>query len=170
MKPKQSGPDVSDPSGGGWIFPVLLLAVLLALVGIAKWNSNPQVVVTPKLTQNWTPSVQPTGETVSLEIDYGNGAKRLYADLPWVPEMTVSELMQAARQFGPAIEFTQVGEGASGFLSSLDGLANQGAAGRNWIFKIDGQHAHSSFCLEKLPSGGHVLWSFTDELYNGTND
>ncbi len=118
------------------------------------------------MTADWTLSPQPTGETVSLTINFGNGVKKEFEALPYRIEMTVVDLLAAARDFRPGITFTQVGTGESGFLRSLDGLANQGAEGRNWLYQVDGQHAHASFCLEKVGPGGHILWKFTDELYN----
>jgi hypothetical protein len=140
----------------------------LGLVTVAKWTPNQPAPHQPAPSAaDWQPSPQPTGETVSLTIDFGNGASKEFAALPWRPEMTVADLLEAARQFRPGLGFKQIGEGASGFLSALDGLANQGAGGRNWIYQVDGRHAHVSFCLEKIEPGMHILWTFTDELYNG---
>jgi len=107
------------------------------------------------------------GETVVLSIDFGNGAKKEFAALPWQADMTVADLLEAAQNFQPSIQFTQIGTGERGFLNALDGLANEGAGGRNWLYQVDGQHAHVSFCLEKLEPGGHVLWVYADRLYNG---
>ena len=148
------------------MFVALLLAVLLVLAGFAKWNTNPPVTGQLSPATPWTPAPQPTGETVSLEIDFGNGAKKSYADLPWQPEMTVADALSAARDFQPGLQFEQIGTGESGFLNSLEGLTNEGASGRNWIYEVDGQHAHVGFCVEKLQSGSRVLWKFTDEQYN----
>jgi len=169
MKPKQSGPDGSQPAqqeGGGWIFPTLLLTLLVMLIGIAKWNVQPQPVSSSNLPMRWTPSDLPAGEIVSLEIDFGNGATKQYAALAWRPEMTAADLLEEASKFRPGVAFEQIGDGASGFLKSLDGLANQGVGGRNWIYQVDGELAEHSFCLEKLQPGEHILWTFTDELYN----
>jgi len=178
MEPKQSGTDGTEHEtpqkgdrGGGWQFPVLLAVLLLGLVTVAirtpRWQApHGQALRMPGSAAAWKPSPQPTGETVSLSIDFGNGTKKEFTALSWRPEMTVADLMEAARQFRPGLRFTQIGAGGSGFLSSLDGLANQGAGGRNWIYQVDGQHAHVSFCLEKLEPGTHILWTFTDAQYN----
>lgn len=167
MKPTHSSTDGTQKRGGSsWLFPILLAILLLGLIMFGKRvpDQAPHQPAGP--TAAWTPSPQPVGETVSLTIDFGNGAKKEFATLHWQAEMTVADLLVAARNFRPGIQFTQIGTGESGFLSSLDGLVNEGAGGRNWLYQVDGQHAHVSFCLEKIDSGGHVLWSFTDELYN----
>ncbi len=166
MEIMQSGTDETRSArrSGGWAFPVLLAIVFLALVSVAQWAPKP-TVPPPSLAAAWAP--QPTGQTVSLEIDFGNGAKKTFAALPWEEGMTVGEVMELARRFGPGIVFSQIGEGERGFLGSLDGVANQGAGGRNWIYRVDDRHAHGSFCLEKLEVGGRVLWTFGDERYNG---
>ncbi len=171
MEPRQSstgGTDESADNGGTWLFPLLLTVILIVVVGVAKLSSLPQERATRQPTgdTDWTPSIQPTGDTVRLTIDFGNGARKVFDALPWQPGTTVSDVMESAREFRPGIEFTQEGSGASGFLTSLDGLANEGASGRNWIYRVDQQHAHQSFCLEKVEPGRHVLWLFTDQLYN----
>ena len=169
MEPTQSGTDESDqtPSPTGtWLFPALLTIVLIALIygaGLFAPLADRQLSEPPK---NWQPSVEPTGETVALKINFGNGASKVFAALPWRPELTVAEVLEAAQEFRPGIQFVQKGSGSSGFLVSLDGLANQGASGRNWIYQLDGQHATQSFCVQKIEPGMQILWTFTDQLYN----
>ncbi len=170
MEPKQSstgGTGESPDHSGSWHFPLLLAVILILAIGIARLSSPPEERPTREPGgADWTPTSQPTGETVRLTIDFGNGARKVYDALPWQPEMTVADLMESAREFRPGIEFAQRGSGASGFLTSLDGLANEGTSGRNWIYRVDQQHAHQSFCLEKIEPGRHVLWLFTDQSYN----
>jgi hypothetical protein len=45
-------------------------------------------------------------------------------------------------------------------LSSLDGVANEGASGDNWIYRIDGKLGRESFGSARLNSGGRVQWTF----------
>ena len=163
----QSSTDEAQRSGqasGGWVFPVLLAVVLLlmALMSQRIRESDPAGKLSGEAPV-WTPSPPANGETVSLEIDFGNGAVRRFAALPWRQEMTVEKLLQAARQFQPGIIFSQQGEGETGFLTALEGLANEGAGGRNWKFEVDGEHGRVSFCLQKLMPGQQVLWKFALE-------
>ena len=185
MEPSPSSPDGTQPgiqydarpdtqsdaqsdaqSSGGWLFPVLLAVLLLGLIAFGKWTPNPAPRQQAGPAADWSPSPQPTGETVRLTIDFGNGASKKFAALPWQAGMTVADLLVAAREFRPGVEFVQVGAGEGGFLQSLDGLSNEGASGRNWLYQVDGQHAHRSFCLETIKTGRHILWKFTAELYN----
>lgn len=160
------GTQQASGGNGGWIFPAFLAVVLLLVFGFTCWVPVQIPARPPGPMADWAPSPQPTGETVELTIDFGNGAKKEFAALPWQSGMTVAGLLEAAREYRPGIDFTQVGAGEGGFLSSLDGLANEGADGRNWLYQVDARHAHVSFCLEKLKPGMHVLWMFTDEIYN----
>ncbi len=118
MELGQSGTDGvdGDPGGnqfhGGWVFPALLATVLLVSAVIVFGNRQPgPQSVSPETTASWTPSDEPQGSTVALEIDFGNGAQCQFAALPWRAGMTVAQLMEAARKFRPGIEFAQHGEG-----------------------------------------------------------
>ncbi len=148
---------------GGWVFPVLLLVVL----GVAAWFGKREPaskVVTERGTPTiaaWVPSPRPEGETVGLTIDFGNGASKRFEALPWREGMTLEQLMAEASEFRPGISFTQKGAGKMGFLTSLEGLENQGVDGRNWQYRVNGKHGKMSFCLQPLEVGDQVLWGFT---------
>jgi len=160
-----------DQSQGGWVFPALLAVVLLVTVVIAIGNRQPETGgAAPGGTGHWTPSAEPLGDTVALEIDFGNGARKHIAALPWQAGMTVEQVMTAAHDFRPGIEFTQIGGGASGLLTSIDGLKNEGAGGRNWRYRVQDQqgdrYGEVSFCLEPVTPGMSVLWEFAAGDYN----
>jgi hypothetical protein len=149
--------------GSRWKFPVLLGLLLL---GMLFWNRDQVVTQTEKLplaAAEWTPSPQPAGEVVRLEIDFGNGAKRQFEALPWKADMTVADVLIAAREFRPGISFAQIGSGAGGFLTELEGLKNEGASGRNWRYEVAGTPGSMSFCLQKVAAGELVRWSFAGE-------
>jgi hypothetical protein len=182
MENGQSGTDgvdgnrPGDESTGGWMFPALLAVVLLAAVLLAAAIGllNRQAAG-PRggagVVGDWVPSAEPEGETVSLEIDFGNGARKQFAALPWRAGLTAADLMQEARDFRPGIDYTQVGTGASGLLTSLDGLKNKGASGRNWVYRIvdldgDKRYGEVSFCLQPLEPGMGILWEFATGGYN----
>jgi hypothetical protein len=155
--------EVDRPAQGGWLFPALLATVLLVSAVIALNRSSPDEPALGREDSAWAPSERPLGETVGLEIDFGNGARKAFDALPWREGMTVADLMLTARDFRPGIDFTQQGQGASGFLTAIDGLENQGAEGRNWRYEVNGQHGDVSFCLQELSSGMRVLWEFATE-------
>jgi hypothetical protein len=106
------------------------------------------------------PSPQPTGETASLSIDFGNGVRKEFAALAFRHGMTVGDLMREARKFRPGLQFTQRGSGAMGFVDSLENVANEGGRGRNWLYSVNGQGATRSFDVETLEPGAAVLWEF----------
>lgn len=109
----------------------------------------------------WTPPAA-AGETVALEIDFGNGARREYAALPYRDGMTVGDAMRMARDFGPGLPFTHQGEGELSFLTSLDGVANQGVGSRFWLYQVDGERADVSYEVQPLNAGQRVLWQFKE--------
>ena len=69
--------------------------------------------------------------------------------------MTVRDLLNAA----PGLSISQQGSGASAFLTKIDGVANEGAGGRNWMYSVNGQRADRSFAVYELQPGDHVLWT-----------
>lgn len=166
MEVDQTGTDgvVAPPDGtsqGGWVFPALLAVVLLVAAAIVFGSRQPgSQSVAPGTSGNWIPSEAPQGSTVALEIDFGNGAKKQFATLPWQAGMTVVQVMEAARRFRPGLDFTQVGEGAGGLLLAIDGLKSEGAGGRDWRYRVDDRYGEVSFCLEPVEPGMSVLWEF----------
>jgi hypothetical protein len=161
---------------GDRALPLVLLVVaavfgaLLAAFSGAKTSPSgdresstggPAAVAGESQSANWTPAPRPTGKTVTLTIDFGNGARREFDDLPWAPGLTLGKLMEEAREFRPAINFAQQGTGKMAFLSSLEGVANEsGADGRYWLYSVDGRHGDVSFAVQPLEAGAAVLWEF----------
>ena len=148
------------------MLPLLLaVAVGVASVLLVTLADRGQVVAPPdalpvEAKEHWTPAKPPQGDTVALAIDFGNGARREFAALPWSRGMTVGELMRQARRFRPAIAFTQQGAGDKAFLTSLEGVTNQGGDGRYWTYQIDHRPAKMSFDVQPLAPGERVLWEF----------
>ena len=152
------------PTGGGWVFPALLVVVLAGVAVIARLGTtDTRSTILEAAPTEWSPTARPLGETVALTIDFGNGAKLQFESLPWQKGMTVEKLLQAAVLYRPGIRFTQLGEGETGFLQSIEGLKNQGTIGRNWMYEVNGQTVAMSFCLQKLEPGDRVLWKFAGQ-------
>jgi hypothetical protein len=168
METNSLSPDVrtGGTHSASWKFPLLLLLVLL---GIFFWKRGepvePQVTSSAAIVP-WTPSPRPTGEVVRLEIDFGNGARRVFDAVPYEAEMTVADVLAQAREFRPGITFTHIGAGKGGFLTELEGLKNEGASGRNWRYEVAGTPGTMSFCLQKVAAGDLVRWSFAGENEN----
>lgn len=163
MATNSKGPDATEDAAPPrlWLFPFLLALLLGSLVIWDRTWERP--VVSNATPVEWSPSARPTGDVVRLEIDFGNGAARHYHALPWKAGMTVADVMMAAREFQPGISYVQIGEGASGFLTQLEGLKNEGASGRNWRYEVAGTPGTKSFCLQEVAPGEQVRWWFAGE-------
>ncbi len=163
-RPIAPGPNGVAPRGDRAL-PLVLLIALAIVAGFLIANRPVDVPAGPHASQaanadeDWTPTPVPEGETVSLAIDFGNGARRELT-LPWTKNMTIGDLMQAARDFRPAVAFTQKGDGKMAFLTSLEGVRNEGAQGRYWLYSVDGQRGEVSFAVQPLQPGAAVLWEF----------
>ncbi|TWU30053.1 DUF4430 domain-containing protein [Bythopirellula polymerisocia] len=164
METSPQGPDDSSCCSTSipWIFPLLLLLVLAGVVLSNRFGLTASNGDAGSMAVAWTPSVQPTGETVRLEIDFGNGSKRRFEALPWQAEMTVADVMREASNYRPGIHFSQIGTGESGLLTEIDGLKNEGVNARNWLYEVAGVPATASFCVQKVAQGELVRWRFTD--------
>lgn len=144
-----------------WIYPTLLLAAIVITALVARRTDQVELaedgVHQPAA---WAPSPRPEGETVRLEIDFGNGAHRVFEALPWEEGMTVADLMVVARAFQPPIHYEQRGEGEAAFLVSLEGVAGGGPDSRNWLYRVNGEHAKVSFGIYPLEPSDEVLWIY----------
>jgi hypothetical protein len=172
MEPSGPSPEPPAPAQaccGGGSLPIVLVtvaAIVGALLAANAWRRAPSggTATTPAsaavAATDWTPSPRPAGETVSLAIDFGNGARREFAALPHRAGMTIGDLLRAAQAFRPAIAFVHEGEGEMAFLTSLEGVANEGGDGRYWIYRVDGATGTVSYDKQTLEPGAAVLWEF----------
>lgn len=144
------------------VLAVGLAAASWLLMGVRDDRDASRATGTAEETSAaWTPPAA-AGETVALEIDFGNGARREFAALPYRDGMTVGDALRLARDFGPGLAFTRQGEGELSFLTSFDGVANQGPGGRFWLYQVDGERADVSYEVQPLAAGQRVLWQFTE--------
>ena len=116
-----------------WIYPTTLLAaIVITALGARR-----------------------TEEAVPVD-----GARRTFEALPWEEGMTVADLMVVARGFRPPIDYEQRGDGEAAFLASLEGVRGGGPEGRNWLYRVNGEHAQVSFGVHPLEPGDAVLWIY----------
>ena len=120
-----------------YLFPLALLLVIGAFFAI-------RAVRTPEgagggYAAGWRPSPRPEGPSVSLEVDYGNGARRSWAALPWTQGMSVLDALVAAAAFRPGLTYELRGTDQAALVTSIDGLLNLGDGGRNWLYSVDGE-------------------------------
>ena len=179
----ENGPPPAAETGPGsrargpWLLPLLLVAVLAGMLLYsqpwAKWgqtgsgNSAERGARGGEMAAagttphgGWVPAPRPAGKTVALTVDFGNGASREFAALPWHDGMTLADLMEMARHFRPSITYTQKGTGAQAFLTALEGVAHQANQGNFWFYEINGKRGIRSFGIQPLLPGDRVLWTF----------
>lgn len=155
------------PTQRYWMTPLALLVVLAVVFTVRAFRQNSNVEQPPaEQTTNDAvgttklPTPPPRGETVSLEVDFGNGIVRACLALPWRAGMTVSDVLDAAAKFRPGLRFDRQGEGESAFLQSIEGIAGEGQAGRNWIYYVKNARGQRGIGVHELKSGDAVLWKY----------
>jgi hypothetical protein len=95
-------------------------------------------------------------ETVKLAIDFGGGRQKNFDAVAWHGGMTVADAMNASS----GVKVIHKGSGQSAFVTSIDGVENQGADGQNWTYSVNGQIADRSYAVYELKPGDRVLWTF----------
>lgn len=100
--------------------------------------------------------------TVELSVRFADGRTREFDAVPYRKDMTVADLMTAVKA-GKAndFRFEHKGSGATAFLLSIDGVANQSGQSRDfWIYRVNGKLGDRSFGAYTLKPGDKVLWHF----------
>ena len=100
--------------------------------------------------------------TVSLTIDYGDGAQKRFPKIAWPQgrKGTVAEVLAYAEKHERGIQITARGKGETRFLEAIDGLENEGSGGKNWMFLVNGELGQSSYATTRVEPGADVLWEF----------
>ncbi len=99
---------------------------------------------------------------MSLEVDYGNGARRSWAALPWTQGMSVLDALVAAAAFRPGLTYELRGTDQAALVTSIDGLLNLGDDGRNWLYSVDGERGDESAATRIVDAGARILWHFEE--------
>jgi hypothetical protein len=143
-------------SCGSWWRLSLLLA--LVLTAILLWHWCHDRTTQSALSSSTEPAAgeSATREKVSLTIDFGNGRRQEFESVAWHQGMTVADSLSAAR----GLATSQKGSGSGAFLTEINGVANEGADGRNWMYEVNGAGADRSFAVYVLRPGDRVLWTF----------
>jgi hypothetical protein len=126
-----------------------LLAVLIVAGAPASAAADP-----PRTIQ--------AAETVQLVIDYNDGAQKRFTAIPWHEGMTVFDALKFAQAHPHGIKVQTTGQGATLFVTSIDGLANQGGGeqDKNWVFSVNGKKGNKSCAVSPLKPSDVALWKF----------
>lgn len=109
--------------------------------------------------------------TVSLTVDYSNGAHKVFAALPWGPGMTLLDVLKSAQSVAPGLVVDYGSDRAGQAISMIiDGLAGTEHGTSRWMFWIDAVAGpdrlgtNMTFALNagaradnEVPDGTHVL-------------
>ncbi|MBN1852764.1 MAG: DUF4430 domain-containing protein [Pirellulales bacterium] len=171
---REPGDVCGCPAQRSWLLPLALL-VVLACVLIVRYfltNALPANDVQVDSQRREPPGMNnasapaqfpanpPDGKTVSLEIDFGNGATRKFHTLPWHDGMTVMDLMESAAAYRPGLRFSSRGAGESAYLTAIDGITNENHGGRNWIFYLRDTPSPQGMGRQRLEPGDAILWKY----------
>jgi len=99
-------------------------------------------------------------EHVKLVVDYGDGVQKHFTALPWKKGLTVLGATRAAEKHPRGIETKLRGSGETAFLMQIDDVTNEGGAGRNWVYRVNGKLGDRSAGIYPLDAGDTVLWRF----------
>ncbi len=144
-----------------WQSPAL--RAVRALAFLVCFTVSPQLVraqhAKPK---GRSETAQP--QTVQLTIDFGDGMQKRFPaishPLTKGKKFTVADAMAVAMAHPRGIQVASRGRGATRFLESIDGLENEGAAGKNWILSVNGDLAQAGFGTISVEPGAAILWEF----------
>ena len=106
------------------------------------------------------PDKETERKTVTLIVDYGDGAEKHLKFIPWRKSMTVASIMEYAVKHRHGIKVKTRGSGSTAFIEQIDDLKNQGGRGRNWVFRINKELGKKSYAVSKLNPNDTVLWKF----------
>ncbi len=104
-------------------------------------------------------------DTVRLIVDYGDGASKTVANLPWAKGNTILDAMKAATTRSHGISFSYTGSGDSAVLTKIDDVQNEGggAGKKNWQYWVNGIYGDRSFAVFELQAQDIIVWRFTTE-------
>jgi hypothetical protein len=143
--------------GSWWKLPLLLAVVLAAIMIGRTWgirNADLRPGDKPP-----APGVSDQSfEQVALTIHPGDVRQMQHATSKWHEGMTVGDLLNEVRR----VDVVRQGSGESAFVAGLNGFANEGSGGRNWLYSVNGQRADRSFGVYELKPDDHVLWIFAE--------
>ncbi len=103
--------------------------------------------------------------SVTLVVDYGDGASIHFNDLKWTAGMTAFDALVAARAHRHGITFAQKGTGRSTLVTKIGDLANEGS-GKNWLYSVNAKPGEESAAVHEIKAGDVVLWRFQLYDYN----
>jgi hypothetical protein len=147
-------PESCGSCGPWWRLPLMLVFVLMGVYLARVYGLRDDA---PKQANDESTATAEAANQVTLVIDFGDGRLQQHDNIRWHKGMTIQDIFRSQ----PNMKLIQRGAGQSAFLTAIDGVANEGADGRNWTYAVNGKLGDRSFAIYELQPGDRVLWSFT---------
>ena len=97
--------------------------------------------------------------TCHLLIQFGDDRPDKSLELPCSDGSTVFDLLRSA-EADEKIELDATGEGATAFVRAIDGVANRGGKGHNWVYYRNDQLGDRSCGVCPVKPGDRIRWTF----------
>lgn len=131
----------------------IVLAALLLLATLVGCGSD---VAAPRNDVDVDESKDGADGSVTMSFDFDGERENL--ELEFVPYATAFEIMNGARK-GGELEFESTGPPMP-FVTSIEGVENEGAGGRNWQYWINGEYATVGIGEYEPEAGDEIEWRF----------
>lgn len=163
---------------------VLPLACIALAMAIAFGNGRPAVAeeTTDRAGASVADPSQPSRSTepaslmVTLTVDYRDGVRKSFVQIPWKQDMTVLDALKFADEHPRGIELEYSGSGSTALIKRIDDLTNGRSvkpapedSGKDpgsdpiksyWQFAVNGKYAKKSAGVMPLVAGDEVSWWF----------
>lgn len=136
-----------------------LVAILLLVVAANHWAGRADTQVGGDGIGDSTLLEANPAMGVTIEIEGGATAMQPIT-VRHRPLMTVLDTLKLASQASSAWEFTYQGQGELFMLTQIAGQTNQGEAGLNWQYDVNGRRAELGIGQQRVEPGDRVLWKF----------
>ena len=97
--------------------------------------------------------------TVTLEVEYGSEKRMKSIPVVCSPDSTVLLSLERAQNL-KKLKFESRGSGETAFISEIDGVKNEGASGKNWIYRVNDKLGDKSAGVFEVNPGDTISWSF----------
>lgn len=148
-----------------WIFLLACVCLPLGCDRSAPESSKPKTeqaqrpAVATTAPQSTATEKPPAKIEVEVEIDFKNSTPPLTGKVTLEKEQTAFAALESfARQKELKVDFK--GEGETLFVKGIGEVANQGAGGINWTYRVNGDLGDRSSGIFSLKPGDKVLWIF----------
>jgi hypothetical protein len=75
-------------------------------------------------------------------------------------DLSIADIMKKIAETEKEFRYKSRGRGDTFFVTEINGRKNEGARGRNWIFKVNGKLGNKSAGSFKIKAGDKVEWNF----------